>query len=149
MSLDLWLEVDGPPLVVEPHDEIFIRRDGETIEISRAEWDHLYPGRDPVTIRGITTNQVYDCNITHNLAPMAEAAGLYFLWHPEDHKIERAEQMVPMIEAGLQKLRENPVAMKTFNPANGWGSYEGLIRFAEGILDACRLNPSARVRTWA
>jgi hypothetical protein len=148
MSLDLWLEVDTPNLIVEPHDAIFIRRDGETVEISRSEWDRLHPGAEPVSIARNPT-KVYSANITHNLAKMAREADLYFLWHPEDHAINIASDMTSRLKAGIDKLKNNPEHMKKFNPSNEWGSYEGLLRFAEGVLDACEMNPTAKVRAWA
>jgi len=148
MSLDLWLEIETPPMEIEPSDAIFVRRDGKTVEISRAEWDRLHPGDDPVAISRDPTN-VYGDNITHNVTKMAIEADLYFLWHPDEHGINHASEMIPKLRVGIKKLKDNPDHMKTFNPSNGWGNYEDLLRFAEGVLDACELNPEAKVRTWA
>ena len=50
MSLDFYLESEAAhPTDGEP--QIFIRRDGQMLCISRDEWDRLFPGLEPVTVR--------------------------------------------------------------------------------------------------
>lgn len=92
-------------------------------------------------MRGVS---VYDVNITHNLAPMAKAAGLYWVcWRPNEIGIETADEMVEQLEHGLAQLKAEPAKFRALNPENGWGSYEGLVRFVEELLAACRANPDA------
>lgn len=89
---------------------------------------------------------VYDANITHNLNKMAEAAGLYkVLWHPNSNDFETAEQMIPVLKEGLLELVCNEDHYKAFNPENGWGSYEGLVKFVSKYLNACTMYPHATV----
>ena len=48
MSLNVYLTLKGS----ENHHEgsgIFVRENGETKEITRAEWDEKFPGREPFT----------------------------------------------------------------------------------------------------
>lgn len=91
---------------------------------------------------------VFDINITHNLARMANEAGLYrALWKPEDMAVSRAKELTPFLEAGLKRLKEDPVHFKRFNPKNGWGDYEGLVKVVEAYLRACKNNPDARIET--
>ncbi len=90
---------------------------------------------------------VYDNNITHNLTTMADAAGLYeCLWHPEKVGVARAEHLIVPLEQGLARLLSDPEKYRTFNPKNGWGSYERLVEFVQRYLEACRENPDAVVR---
>jgi len=127
----------------------------------------------PLSLEGQWTR--YDANITHNLGGMAKAAGLYeALWRPDlvtapPEAIEqiraleakgqfseaevlrgklpqpRARDLVEILRAGVARLRADPVKYRARNPDNGWGTYEGLIRFTEDYLSACEANPDAVV----
>ena len=89
---------------------------------------------------------IYSANITHNLNKMAEAAGIYkALWRPDEIGVTKASQLIPLLEAGLTRLEKNPDKFKKYNPSNGWGSYEGLVRFVKEYLTQCRRYPDADV----
>jgi len=93
------------------------------------------------------TREVYEANITHNLNSMAGAAGIYeAIWRPEEIGITKAKQLIEPLRAGLEALRCDPVKFQEFNPKNGWGSYESLVRWVDCYLDACIENPEADVR---
>lgn len=89
------------------------------------------------------------CLITislHNLAKMANAAGLYeVMWDAHDRGYTCAEQLIPKLEQGIINLVCEEEHYKTFNPENGWGSYEGLLRFAGKYLNACKQYPEALI----
>ena len=90
--------------------------------------------------------EVYSRNITHNLAKMAKAAGVYqVLWHPEEIGVTYAQQLVEPLRVGLTWLRENPTQARALNSENGWGDYEGLMNFVEEYLAACEKYPNANV----
>ncbi len=73
---------------------------------------------------------------------MAREAGLYqALWRPEELKINKACELIPLLETGLARLKSDPEHFRTFNPDNGWGSYEGLVQFVEDYLAACKEAP--------
>jgi hypothetical protein len=100
---------------------------------------HKHPGQDYA--------EVYSAAITHNLTEMAEEAGIYkACWRPDEIGITHAEQLIPLLEKGLAALESNPKHFEAFNPKNGWGSYEGLVRWVRNYLDACRAFPAAKVR---
>lgn len=93
--------------------------------------------------------EFYSANITHNLNKMADAAGIYeSLWRPEEIGVSKAAQLVPLLEAGLAKLRADPEHYSTFNAPNGWGLYEHFVPFVANYLEACRDHPDADVRAW-
>lgn len=145
MSLDVYLE-DGDS--TPQGSGIFVREDGQTREISRAEWDEKFPGREPI-VAEVDRGCWYNGNITHNLTTMADAAGIYKpLWRPDEIGIERAAQLIAPLETGLAELRSNPEKYKAHNPPNGWGDYDGLVRFVSEYLDACKANPNCSVRVW-
>lgn len=94
-------------------------------------------------------DEVFTANITHNLGDMAKEAGIYrHLWRPDELGITKAGDLVLDLTVGLSDLLKNPDKYRKLNPENGWGSYEGLVRFTRDYLEACREYPDARVRVW-
>lgn len=94
-------------------------------------------------VRRIT---VFDANITHNLGKMAGEAGIYMiLWRPEELGLTKADEIIRPLEDGLEKLKSDPDHYKQFNPENGWGDYDILVRSVETILNACKENPDAEI----
>lgn len=144
MSLDVYLKLPGVQVAIEA--KIYIREDGQTREITRAEWDARYPGRAPFTVASEETEDVYSANITHNLNQMADAAGIYqALWRPEEIGITHARQLIEPLRSGLETLRSDPARFSALNPSNGWGSYDRLVRFIMDYLEACCNYPTAEV----
>jgi hypothetical protein len=77
---------------------------------------------------------------------MAEAAGIYeHLWRPDEIKITKAKELIEPLRQGLHNLKSEPERYKKFNPENGWGSYDGLVKFVENYLNACYEYPDADV----
>lgn len=143
MSLDVYLDY---PTDVDRAGKIYIRRDGQTVEISSAEWYAMYPGEDPVTV---SDGRVFSANITHNLNRMASEAGIYdCLWRPDEIGITKARELIDPLEKGLALLRSDPARFEAFNPSNGWGSYKGFVPWVERYLQACVLFPDAKVSVW-
>ena len=89
---------------------------------------------------------VYDANITHNLNTMADKAGIYYaMWRPEEKEWTKAGHLIEALEAGLTDLKARPEYYDEFNPANGWGDYDGMVEFVEKYLEACKKYPSTKV----
>lgn len=100
-----------------------------------------------IYLEAVRPTEVYWANITHNLGTMAGEAGIYkHLWRPEEIGITKAHQLIEPLRAGLELLRSDRERFEKFNPENGWGSYDGLVRFVEKYLAACEENPDADVR---
>jgi len=100
------------------------------------------------------TEELYSANITHNLAEMAEEAGIYkALWKP--HKLNKenpdtdvvAQDIIDVIEKGLADLKKRPEYFKQFDSPNGWGMYEHFVPFVEKYLEALKQYPEALVET--
>jgi hypothetical protein len=92
------------------------------------------------------TNEVYSANITHNLASMAEEAGIYkHLWRPEELGITTAKELIEPLKAGLQLLKDKPEHFEKFNATNGWGLYKHFVPFVEKYLNACEEYPKAQI----
>lgn len=121
MSLDVYLK--GPEFT-------------EKCQCNICGNEHTYTNRE----------RYFDYNITHNVNKMAMECGLYeVLWRPEESGWFKAKDLIPYIESGLAELKSNPKKYKVFNPSNGWGSYEGLVKFATNYLLACKEYPEADV----
>lgn len=147
MSLTLYLTLSEPVKVL-PGSGIFVRRDGQTVEISRREWDQKFPGCEPAAIQPqeCESCDVYSANITHNLNRMAEEAGVYqLLWHPEQSGIVEASQMIEHLSDAVALMRRDPDRFKSFNPSNNWGSYDTFVPWLEKFVTACRNYPNAKV----
>jgi len=148
MSLDVYLKLVGAQIDHKP--AIYIREDGTNKQITRAEWDERFPDRTPFIFDARTIeNTVFDYNITHNLRKMAGEAGIYqHLWRPEELEIEMAIELVEPLEKGLELLESDPERFREFNPINGWGDYEGLVKFVREYLNACKRYPNSTVHIW-
>jgi hypothetical protein len=117
---------------------IFIRKNGQTIEISREEWDRLKPGVKPVVFKPEETNVLFRVNITSNLAPMADACDLYKpLWCPEEVPAIQAYELINPLIKGLQKMHKDKEELLKLNPPSSWGSYDTLSSVTSSYLEAC------------
>lgn len=91
--------------------------------------------------------EVYWRNVTHNLVPMADKAGIYkHLWRPDEIGVSKAKELIEPLRKGLALLQDEPERFKALNPYNGWGSYEGLVQFVSDYLSACIQHPDADVK---
>jgi hypothetical protein len=91
--------------------------------------------------------QYLSLKITHNLASMANACGLYeALWKPDENGIEYAEQLIPILKLGFKFLCENEHDYRVYEPKNGWGTYIRLVSFVKEYLIACEKYPKSKIR---
>jgi hypothetical protein len=91
--------------------------------------------------------EVHESNITHNLNKMASESGLYqALWRPEELGVVTAWELIPYLREGLKNLKSDPEHYEQFNPPNGWGSYNDLVRFTEQYLESCMKYPDSQVK---
>ncbi len=135
MSLDVSL------CIKKPHKSKIVRN-GKRVSYSEI-YDALGIEDRPLEFKEIC---VYEYNCTHNLGSMASAAGVYqALWRPEEIPANKASDLIELLSSGLRRLKGSPDVYKEFNPSNGWGSYEGLVKFVESYLNACTEFPDAGI----
>lgn len=97
----------------------------------------------------VQPTEVFSANITHNLAPMARAAGIYeHLWRPNEIGVTRAGQLIEPLQEAMAKMKAEPDTYRAYNPPNGWGSYDNFVPWIERYLKACQQYPDAEVSTW-
>lgn len=90
---------------------------------------------------------IYRDNITHNLTELAEVVGLYqACWRPEEIGITKANQLIPLLRAGLEKLRKDPKGCRAFDSPSGWGTYDKFVPWVEKYLKVCEEHPEADVK---
>lgn len=148
MSLDIYL-ISDKSVAIPLTSGIFVRKNGQTIEISEEEWYNEHPGIEPVRIfdNKEETNEVFHYNITHNLGEMAGAGqDLYkALWRPEELGFTKAKELIPVLSLNLQLLYDLPERFKALSPSNGWGTYEGLLSCVSAYLNACIEYPESTI----
>ena len=94
----------------------------------------------------IQPTEVFSANITHNLTEMAREAGIYYaLWRPGEKGYTKAEQIIPILRDGLEKMKRDPDFFKKFDSPNGWGLYIHFVPFVESVLAACEEYPDADI----
>lgn len=92
--------------------------------------------------------EVLSKNITHNLTAMASEAGIYeALWHPERINAKTASDILPLLEAGYWKMKDDPARFEKHNASNGWGTYEHFLPWVKEVLAGCKQYPSAEIWT--
>jgi hypothetical protein len=146
MSLDVYLISEEK--VKRVSSGIFIRENGCIKEISVEEWNNRFPNREPIKFsnKDTETNEVFHGNITHNLGEMAKEAGIYeCLWRPDEVGIFLAKELIDPLRDSLHELKLNHEKYEKFNPKNGWGDYNGLVKFIEKYLDACYNYPDTKI----
>ena len=104
--------------------------------------------------------------MTHNLAEMFHKAGFYEAMmnetggtgtfgevvlgkgrKPLARAPMTAAELLPLVSAGLQDMRDNPTEYRALEPENGWGKYEGALKFTEALAKACAEHPAAVVES--
>jgi hypothetical protein len=142
MSLSITFYVEGEVLV---SSGIFIRENGMTVEISESEWNEKFPRQEPARLNKISQGYVWDGNVTGNLSRMAQEAGVYSCLWDLAYETAKPKNLVPVLEAGIKKLKDNPEFFEQFNPPNGWGTYEGFVVFLMNYKEACEMYPEAEI----
>ncbi len=154
MSLDVYLMVPNER-VRRGGSGIFIRENGSTKEITRAEWDEKFPDREPVVMtrdgdEDDGTECVFDANITHNLGAMASKVSEDFykaLWRPEElFENPKASDIAAIVREGYNRLAADPEHYKQFDAPNGWGTYRDFLPWVGEYATALEEAPDALVR---
>jgi hypothetical protein len=92
--------------------------------------------------------ELFHAEITDNLGRMADSAAVYWcLWEPRQQGVRFAGDLIPYLESGLARLRDEPERFRQMDPPHG--DYDALVRFVESVLGACREHPWARVNVSA
>lgn len=89
---------------------------------------------------------LFSANITHNLAKMADVAGIHkHVWRPDEIGVTLAKDLITPLREGIQRMKADPETYEQLNPSNGWGSYENFVPWLEEYLRACEDYPDATI----
>lgn len=55
------------------------------------------------------------------------------------------QEAEPIIAKAVENMQKNPTKYKAMNPENGWGNYDGFLRYVEKLLKECRANPKCTI----
>lgn len=100
-------------------------------------------GPEPATVAELGN---YTSNVSPMWAKALAAAG-------EDIRLSDTEgrlaaDVLPLLIAAVSHMRENPDEYRAMNPPNGWGDYEGALRYLVGVAKACELHPKTTLHWW-
>lgn len=88
-------------------------------------------------------NDVFEANITHNVAAMFKEAGAYeILWHGDG---KSATEALPILKEALRRMQSSPEHFAKFNASNGWGTYEQSVSWLKSVIEGCEYNPFALI----
>ena len=96
--------------------------------------------------------EVWSGNITHNLTKMAEKImcgffprlNLYdLLWRPEENGFTKVTiEYIILLMAGAGYLKSHREILEQYNPENGWGSYDTLVKFVSSLIEFLLVTPN-------
>jgi hypothetical protein len=86
--------------------------------------------------------EAYWANYTSNMSPAWRAAGVDIA----EFDGKTAEEFGLALDRAIERIEAAPEEFKKFEPDNGWGSVNTMLRFLKGLSDACREHPWATVR---
>lgn len=78
-------------------------------------------------------------NITHNLGQMWKEAGIYDALYMSEGK--KAEEILPVLKEGLNKMIDDPIKYKAFDAPNGWGEYRDALPWLTELIAEIREYP--------
>ena len=92
-----------------------------------------------IYIRAKREVDIYESNITYNLAPM------YYKCVDKEKGMEKLNGMtckdaLPILNNAINDLIDNQTEYEKLNPSNGWGSYEGLLEELKKMKECCEEN---------
>jgi hypothetical protein len=87
--------------------------------------------------------QVVECgNYTSNVSPMwAKALGRSL----GDYDGAPCSEAAGPLAAGVRAMEANPDDYRSMGPSNGWGDYDGALKYLRGIAEACAANPRCAI----
>ena len=89
--------------------------------------------------------EVESFNVTHNLGPMAKAAGIHdALWCAEEKGLTPAE-VASALRDGISLMEQYPEQFKAYDAENGWGTYDDFLPWLKRVARACESNPDAKI----
>ena len=99
--------------------------------------------------------EIDSLNVTHNLntmvsnIPCGKNLTLYeVLWRPNELTglLNKAKELITPLETARLFMLDNESFLKTFEPDNGWGTFNGLFVTVSKLLFMCEQAPEADIQ---
>lgn len=125
-------------------DLYFMRGKGDDAQPVVFNDDPDFAMRRLVPMRSSASCDGASFNLTYNLGEMLRAAGMTDAWNGLAGKTgaKVAKALAPVIA----ELERDPDFYRTFEPANGWGTYDDALLVCKGVAMVGELHPDARLR---
>lgn len=110
------------------------------------EHPYIYTRLTEYDKQNFTIEHYWSANITHNLGEMAsnvpiEDTNLYMIcWRPEEINIKTVKEILPLLIKGIHYMIDHRKELEQFNSPNGWGTYNGFMKFLLNYKQACEDN---------
>lgn len=79
-------------------------------------------------------------NITHNLSGMWKEVGVYDALYLSEGKT--ANEVLPILEEGLEEMVNEPERFKPFEATNGWGLYKNAVTWLSELISEFKKHPN-------
>lgn len=76
---------------------------------------------------------VFSRNYTSNVSDMWRKAGLEL----HDFVGQPATSLEPVLARAIEAMKDYPDTYIAMNPENGWGDYQGCVKFLTDVWEAC------------
>lgn len=84
---------------------------------------------------------------TYNVNPMySRAMNIKGLTKALNDK--KCKKVIKILQQGIIAMGGDPDTYKAMNPKNGWGDYEGALRFLERIYSKCGEYPNYKIKVY-
>lgn len=91
--------------------------------------------------------ELLDMNITHNVAPMWREAGCYEALYKSEGDL--AKDHVDAVSKAVLFMLADREKYEEMNPSNGWGDYEGALKWLQEVRNAMERYPLSRIHVSA
>ncbi len=99
--------------------------------------------------------EYWSANITHNLGIMARqipvgSTSLYMaVWRPEEiFRYPTTNVMLTFLVKGINYMVCHRKELLPYEPDNGWGTYDGFMKFLLDYKQACEDNPDCLIEVY-
>ena len=100
---------------------------------------YMFTGIEETEISGTGSNYTYNVYAMLQLA-FADERGINSM------EAEPASACIPYLRQAIRHMEDNKEKCLTYNPPNGWGSYDGCLKWLRNILSHCEQHPLATLR---
>ena len=89
-------------------------------------------------------------NCTSNVSPMWRKA---LAVAGEDIRLSETEgrvaaDVLPLLRRAVEHMRDHAAEYTCMNPSNGWGDYDGALKYLANVARQCELHPRAYLHWW-